>query len=62
MARFSRFFPGHLHAFYLLYVYYDRREQAKVGAPNFSRAPGVYSERIQSGGYGYGTIVQPVSH
>lgn len=25
-----------------------------------SRAPGIYSERVQSGGQGYGTIVQPV--
>ncbi|KAK1760796.1 hypothetical protein QBC47DRAFT_368221 [Echria macrotheca] len=53
------FFPGHLHAFYLEYIYYDRREQAKTGIPNYSRAPGVYSERVQSGGYGYGTVVQP---
>jgi hypothetical protein len=53
------YFPGHLHAFYLEYVYYDRREQAKNGIPSSSRAPGVYSERVQSGGYGYGTIVQP---
>ncbi|KAK3325364.1 plasma membrane proteolipid 3 [Apodospora peruviana] len=55
------YFPGHLHAFYLEYVYYDRREQTKMGGINTSRAPGVYSERVQSGGtgYGYGTIVQP---
>ncbi|KAK0651903.1 plasma membrane proteolipid 3 precursor [Cercophora newfieldiana] len=53
------YFPGHLHAFYLEYVYYDRREQAKHGIPSSSPAPGVYSDRVQSGGYGYGTIVQP---
>ena len=53
------YFPGHLHAFYLEYVYYDRREQAKTGNFNHSRAPGVYSDRVQTGGYGYGTIVQP---
>ncbi|KAK1835787.1 hypothetical protein QBC39DRAFT_339601 [Podospora conica] len=53
------YFPGHLHAFYLEYVYYDRREQTKNGIPPHTRAPGVYSDRVQGGGYGYGTIVQP---
>ncbi|KAK0635265.1 hypothetical protein B0T17DRAFT_36198 [Bombardia bombarda] len=53
------YFPGHLHAFYLEYVYYDRREQTRLGRFSNTRAPGVYSERIQSGGNGYGTIVQP---
>ena len=58
----NRYFPGHIHAFYLEYVYYDRREQAKVGRINTTRAPGVYSERIQTGGVGngYGTI-QPAA-
>ncbi|KAK0751980.1 hypothetical protein B0T18DRAFT_388026 [Schizothecium vesticola] len=53
------YFPGHLHAFYLEYIYYDRREQSRSGIPPHTRAPGVYSDRVQSGGYGYGTIVQP---
>ena len=53
------YFPGHLHAFYLEYIYYDRREQSKNGLQPHSRAPGVYSDRVQTGGYGYGTIVQP---
>ncbi|KAG9240916.1 plasma membrane proteolipid 3 [Calycina marina] len=53
------YFPGHIHAFYLEYVYYDRREQAREGRFTAARAPGVYSERVQSGGQGYGTIVQP---
>lgn len=57
--RRDRYFPGHLHAFYLEYIYYDRREQTKNGMPPHVRAPGVYSDRVQSGGYGYGTIVQP---
>ncbi|KAH8888884.1 hypothetical protein GQ53DRAFT_826082 [Thozetella sp. PMI_491] len=52
--------PGHLHAFYLEYVYYDRKEQAREGRFSASRAPGIYSERVQNGGHGYGTIVQPV--
>ncbi|KAH8908416.1 hypothetical protein BR93DRAFT_966483 [Coniochaeta sp. PMI_546] len=53
------FIPGHLHAFYLEYVYYDRREQAREGRFTASRAPGIYSERVQAGGNGYGTVVQP---
>ncbi|KAK0719608.1 plasma membrane proteolipid 3 [Lasiosphaeria hispida] len=57
------YFPGHLHAFYIEYVYYDRRELAKTGRPNHARAPIIYSDRVQTGGYGYGTgygtIVQP---
>ena len=55
----KRYFPGHLHAFYLEYIYYDRREQTKNGIPPHTRAPGVYSDRVQAGGYAYGTIVQP---
>jgi hypothetical protein len=55
----SRYIPGHVHAFYIEYVYYDRREQAREGRFTASRAPGIYSERVQAGGNGYGTIVQP---
>ncbi|KAI6090967.1 hypothetical protein F4821DRAFT_228341 [Hypoxylon rubiginosum] len=53
------YIPGHIHAFYLEYVYYDRREQALEGRYAARRAPGVYSDRVQTGGQGYGTIVQP---
>ncbi|EHA55756.1 hypothetical protein MCOR27_003448 [Pyricularia oryzae] len=53
------YIPGHLHAFYLEYVYYDRREQAREGRFHSGRAPGIYSENVQSGGGGYGTIVEP---
>ncbi|RDW84638.1 hypothetical protein BP6252_02228 [Coleophoma cylindrospora] len=53
------YLPGHIHAFYLEYVYYDRREQAREGRFTAARAPGVYSDHVQSGGQGYGTIVQP---
>ncbi|KAF2651267.1 hypothetical protein K491DRAFT_550072, partial [Lophiostoma macrostomum CBS 122681] len=47
------YFPGHIHAFYLEYVYYSRRDQARAGVDPLvnGRAPGVYSERVQSGGY-----------
>ncbi|ORY71295.1 uncharacterized protein BCR38DRAFT_329912 [Pseudomassariella vexata] len=55
------YIPGHIHAFYLEYIYYDRREQAREGRFAARRAPGVYSDRVQSGGHGYGTIVQPTA-
>ncbi|KAI2623393.1 hypothetical protein GGR54DRAFT_638627 [Hypoxylon sp. NC1633] len=53
------YFPGHIHAFYIEYIYYDRREQARDGRFAARRAPGVYSDRVQTGGHGYGTM-QPV--
>ncbi|KAI0879785.1 plasma membrane proteolipid 3 [Annulohypoxylon maeteangense] len=56
------YIPGHIHAFYIEYVYYDRREQAREGRVAARRAPGVYSDRVQTGGGGYGTIVQPPPH
>ncbi|RAL09181.1 YqaE/Pmp3 family membrane protein [Aspergillus homomorphus CBS 101889] len=49
------YLPGHIHAFYLEYVYYRNTDTAT--APR--RAPGVYSERIQQGAHHqttYGTI------
>lgn len=52
------YLPGHIHAFYLEYVYYDRKEQNRLGRFAARPAPGVYSDRIQSGGHGYGTIVE----
>ncbi|EEA24232.1 hypothetical protein TMatcc_007305 [Talaromyces marneffei ATCC 18224] len=56
------YFPGHIHAFYLEYVYYHRRGLAAGGTTFAKPATGVYSERIQSGGHyqqqqtQYGTI------
>lgn len=62
----SSFIPGHIHAFYLEYVYYDRKEQAREGRFAARRAPGVYSDRVQTGGHGYGTMapgaVPPTGH
>ncbi|KAI9794508.1 MAG: hypothetical protein M1833_000368 [Piccolia ochrophora] len=52
------YLPGHIHAFYILYIYFSRREDAIEGRITGERAPGVYSDRIQAGGQGYGTIVQ----
>ncbi|TVY40891.1 Plasma membrane proteolipid [Lachnellula subtilissima] len=57
----NSYIPGHIHAFYLEYVYYERKESARQGRFTATRAPGVYSERVQSGGHGYGTMVQPVN-
>ncbi|KAG6367569.1 hypothetical protein INS49_001762 [Diaporthe citri] len=55
------YIPGHIHAFYILYVYYSRADR-----PTGERAPGIYSERVQNGGHGhghpaggYGTINNP---
>jgi hypothetical protein len=51
------YIPGHIHAFYVEYVYFDRRERARLGQLTGHQAPGVYSDRVQSGGApGYGTI------
>ncbi|KAI9654800.1 MAG: hypothetical protein M1821_005794 [Bathelium mastoideum] len=50
------YFPGHIHAFYLEYVYYQRREEAAQGFFDSKRKPGVYSDNIQTGGRGYGTV------
>ncbi|KAI0454519.1 hypothetical protein F5B21DRAFT_474947 [Xylaria acuta] len=56
------YIPGHIHAFYIEYVYYDRREQARQGRLATRRAPGVYSDRVQTGGQNYGTVVQPTHY
>ncbi|KAK5130433.1 hypothetical protein LTR08_002132 [Meristemomyces frigidus] len=43
------YFPGHIHAFYLLWVYYDRRELMRQGIVDNRAAPGVYSQDLQKG-------------
>jgi len=50
------YFPGHIHAFYVEYVYYKRRDEARAGIYDSRPAAGVYSDRVQNGGRGYGTI------
>lgn len=51
------YIPGHIHAFYLEYVYFDRRARARQGQLTGQHAPGVYSQNVQSGGHsGYGTM------
>ncbi|KAL1989289.1 hypothetical protein VTN96DRAFT_51 [Rasamsonia emersonii] len=47
------YFPGHIHAFYLEYVYFDRRKSGPQGNLGRKPAPGVYSQKIQSGGHGF---------
>lgn len=56
------YIPGHLHAFYLEYVYFNRREEAREGRLDSTPAPGIYSERVQTGGNGYGAIIPPGEH
>jgi len=50
------YIPGHVHAFYLEYVYFERRGQVRRGQVATRHAPGVYSENIQRGGTQYGTV------
>ena len=44
------YIPGHIHAFYLEYVYYQRKGEAKRGMYNPRPASGVYSQRVLQGG------------
>lgn len=50
------FLPGHIHAFYVIYVYYNKKEQASEGFYDNRPAPGVFSDNVQTGGQGYGTM------
>lgn len=51
------YIPGHIHAFYVEYVYFDRRKQSRLGQLTAARAPGIYSDRVQNGGRAvYGTM------
>ncbi|CAD0052198.1 unnamed protein product [Aureobasidium pullulans] len=45
--------PGHVHAFYLEYVYFKREEQSAVGNYDNTRAPGVYSDNEAGRPYSY---------
>ncbi|TKA29495.1 hypothetical protein B0A50_03508 [Salinomyces thailandicus] len=50
------YLPGHIHAFYLMYVYYNKKEQAANGVYDSRPAPAVYSDNVQTGGRGYGAM------
>ena len=45
------FFPGHIHAFYIEYVYIKRRDEVRAGIYNTAPVPGVYSQKVQNGGH-----------
>ncbi|KAF1941175.1 UPF0057-domain-containing protein [Clathrospora elynae] len=53
------YFPGHIHAFYVEYVYIKRRDEVRAGIYNARPAPGVYSQKVQNGGH-RSVPVQPV--
>ncbi|KAJ3044510.1 hypothetical protein HDV00_001937 [Rhizophlyctis rosea] len=44
------YIPGHIHAFYLEWVYYDRQEKLRNGITPAGRASFVYSDSVQTGG------------
>lgn len=44
------YFPGHIHAFYVEYVYYKRKDETKAGIYDSRPAPGVFSDRVNNGG------------
>ncbi|KAH7396243.1 hypothetical protein BKA66DRAFT_409478, partial [Pyrenochaeta sp. MPI-SDFR-AT-0127] len=45
------YFPGHIHAFYIEYVYFKRRDEMRAGIYNARPAAGVYSQKVQNGGH-----------
>ncbi|OAL46884.1 UPF0057-domain-containing protein [Pyrenochaeta sp. DS3sAY3a] len=53
------YFPGHIHAFYLEYIYFKRRDEVRAGTWNGRPAPGVYSQKVQMGGQRGGVVVPP---
>lgn len=44
------YLPGHVHAFYIEYVFYKRKEQIQAGFVDVKPAPGIYSNKVQRGG------------
>ncbi|KAA8905850.1 hypothetical protein FN846DRAFT_949793 [Sphaerosporella brunnea] len=50
------YLPGHIHAFYLIWVYYERKHDRRAGIIHAQRAPGIFSERVQGTGTTYGTV------
>lgn len=54
------YIPGHIHAFYLEYVFYKKRDEARAGIVS-QRAAGVYSERVQRGGKSRVAVQQPMA-
>jgi uncharacterized membrane protein YqaE (UPF0057 family) len=52
------YFPGHIHAFYIEYVYVKRRDEVRAGILDARPAPGVYSQKVQNGGARGAVVVQ----
>lgn len=50
LLTFLGYLPGHIHAFYIEYVYVKRRREIEAGVYNGVPAPGVYSKKVQNGG------------
>lgn len=44
------YLPGHVHAFYIEYQYYHRRDVLRAGGTLVKDAGGIYSRKVQSGG------------
>jgi hypothetical protein len=53
------YLPGHVHAFYILYVYYKRRDEVAQGVIADEPAPGIYSQKVQNGGHKHLPAAQP---
>ncbi|PBP23940.1 Plasma membrane proteolipid 3 [Diplocarpon rosae] len=47
------YFPGHVHAIYLIVVFYHRRGLRKKGVFLTNDAPMIFSHKVQSGGLAY---------
>ena len=45
------YFPGHIHAFYVEYVYIKRRDEIRAGIYDAQPAPGIYSQKVLNGGH-----------
>ncbi|EEQ29040.1 hypothetical protein McanMca71_000908 [Microsporum canis] len=44
------YFPGHIHAFYTLWVYYEAKSRGREGRMRARSPPGIFSKRILNGG------------
>ncbi|KAF3479525.1 uncharacterized protein GIQ15_06501 [Arthroderma uncinatum] len=44
------YFPGHIHAFYCLWVYYEAKGKGRDGRMRSKTPPGIFSKRILNGG------------
>ncbi|KAF3892732.1 Stress response RCI peptide [Trichophyton interdigitale] len=47
------YFPGHIHAFYTLWVYYEAKSRGHEGRRRARKPPGIFSQRILNGGERY---------